>query len=254
MGRLLPNHLFEPLLKNILYKATKVVTNKTHVDSMLKLGIDSSKLWVSSLIAVNTNYFKPDGDIANELPKDKPVILSIGKLAEVKGTYDLLRSFEPLKDEAYLVYITGGPNIEKLSREIRLMKMEESVIVLPPIPPWRVPEFFRGSCCVVHAERDFPIVRHTPILPREIIACGRCFVVSEEIYRKYNFLKDGVNCLVFNPHDHKQFTSMLKKVISDSRLRKAMESEAYSTSSSIENFDEYVKENLKLFESLIRSS
>ena len=239
-------------MKNILHKATKVVTNKTHEKPTLELGINSSKLWFNNLVSVNTNYFKPKGDNAKELPTDRPVILSIGKLAEVKGTYDLLKSFEPLKNEAYLVYITGGPNIKRLLHEIRLMNMEDSVIVLPPIPPWRVPKFFRGSCCVVHAERDFPIVRHTPILPREILACGKCFIVSGEIYQKYNFLRDEINCLVINPHDHGQFTGLLKRAISDSALRETIESEALSTSRSIEKFDEYLNENIYFFENLKR--
>jgi len=252
LGRILPHHLFKTILKSIIIRADKIVTQKSSAKLLLSHGVSKEKLWFNSKVSVNTNYFTPNGKRAANLPRDKPVILSIGKIGNVKGTFDLLRSFAPLKDRAYLVYVTGGPGIEKIQGKIKLLGLKNSVKILPPIPPWQVPDYFRGSRCVVHIERDFPIIFHRPILPREIMACGKCMILSEEMYSKYNFLKDSKNVLVVDPHNHNQLTETLKDIILSDELSNKIGSEALTTSCKIEDFSGYIAENVKLYSSLIQ--
>lgn len=252
IGRIFPNHLFAPFLKVMLNKATRVVTNRTHIKPFEEIGIDSSRLWVNSLVAVNPDYFNPNGALAGCVPTDKPIILNIGKLGLTKGTFDLLKAFVPIKDSAYLLYLTGGPRLDILQQEIKLLGLQDHVIIHPPVPPWRVPEFIRASCCVIHAERDFQIVRHTPILPREVFACGKCFLVSEEIYKKYNYFRAEENVLVTNPHNHKDFTRQLRKIIDNQSLAEKIGAGALKTSGQIEDFSGYVDENIRMYQALIK--
>lgn len=251
LGRILPHHLFETLLKNILARASRVVTQKGSTALMLSLGVSEKRLWFSSKDSVNTLYFSPEGETEKLLPLDKPVILAMGKLGEVKGTFDLLRSFVPVKDKAYLAYVTGGPNIEGFKKEVRLLGIEDSVKMFCPVPPWRVPDIIRGCRVFVHAERDFPIIKHRPIIPREIMACGKSMILSQEMYGRYDFLKTDKNVITVNPHNHQQFTEALEKVVTDEAFSKEIGAAALATSVEIEDFPGYVKSNEELYNSVI---
>lgn len=252
ISRLLPYPLFEPLLKQVLLKADKVITYRSSRDTFLSYGVPKEKLWFNEKVSVNTDFFSPGGLVANELPEDKPVILSIGKIATVKGTFDLLRSFVPFKEEAYLVFITGGPRLDVFQEEVRVLGLESAVRIFPPVAPWRIPYYLRGATAVVHAERDFPIAIHRPISVREGMACGKCMLLSEEMFEKYYFLKAGENVLTTDPHNHGHFSSQLRYILDNPAAVEEISSRARDTSLEIEDFEGYIDATIELYESMVK--
>ena len=75
------------------------------------------------------------------------------------------------------------------------------------MPPWKIPSIIKRSTCVVIPERDFPVVQHTPILPREVMAVGKCMILSNELYakRRSQDMKDEENVLVVNPKNKDKY-------------------------------------------------
>src|ERR1051325_1402668 len=51
---------------------------------------------------------------------------------------------------------------------------------LPPLAPWRVPEFIRRCDAVAYLEHDFRIKEHLAVPPLEILAAGARLCASPE--------------------------------------------------------------------------
>jgi glycosyltransferase involved in cell wall biosynthesis len=254
LGILLPHPLFEPLLKKILLKADKIITYRPCLSLFSKFRIPEEKFWFNDKVSVDTISFSPEGPIAEELPVDKPIIMSIGKIGPVKGTYDLLEAFVPFKNSAYLVFVTGGPGLEFLKIQIERLGLNDAVKIFPPVPPWKIPNYFRAATLAVFAERDFPIVFHYPISIREGLACGCCLLISEELFGKYRFLERGKNVLTVNPHDHEHFIAQIKFALDNPKMVEEMGMRARETALRVENFDDYVNTNIEFYSNMINKS
>jgi len=117
------------------------------------------------------------------------------------------------------------------------------------LPPWKIPSLLRAVTCVVIPERDFPIALHSPILPREVMAVGRCLILSSDLYRKRISpkIKDKENVLVVDPKDINAFSTTLRKVIQNPDLAEEIGERARAVSEEIENFDEYIEKTIFLY-------
>ncbi|MFT3775185.1 MAG: glycosyltransferase [Minicystis sp.] len=126
-----------------------------------------------------------------------------------------------------LVTLSNGREKSKFLQAIRDAGLSECTWVLPFIPHWRVPEFIRACTAVCFLERKFPVEIHTPSLPREVMACGTCLVLSGEIadkpYVAAAGLRDGENVLVVqDPSNIDQLSAALDRVITDPERARAI--------------------------------
>ncbi|MFC4016005.1 glycosyltransferase family 4 protein [Nonomuraea purpurea] len=156
------------------------------------------------------------------LPADAPVIAVYGKLGEFKGSFDLLRALRRLHDGGRrfsLLVLGGGRDRQAFNEAVRESGLASVTWTLPFLPSWRVPELLRRADAVCVLEREFPVAIHTPSQPTEVLAAGRCPVVSAEIAGKQspeNALRDGVNALVVrDPRDTDCLSGVLSRVIDD---------------------------------------
>jgi hypothetical protein len=126
-----------------------------------------------------------------------------GKLGERKGSFALLSAMEHLKQQGLNVGVVamahGGPEVEQRFRhEVLARGLVDRVLQIPFVPHWRVPDFLRGCLAVCCLEQGFPIAHHTPIIPLEVLSCGKCLVGSSEIIRKipdHERLPNGYACV-----------------------------------------------------------
>jgi glycosyltransferase involved in cell wall biosynthesis len=153
-----------------------------------------------------------------------------GKVGEFKGTYDILGLFKRLTEAGHkfnVLWIPSG-DAQVLSRffcELRGIRDDLSnIVVLPPVAPWRIPEFLARCDIACVLEREFPIDTHHPRLPREILASGTALVVSKEIADKQSFcnnLVDGKNCVVVpDPQNIDGAASKIAPLLETERYRK----------------------------------
>lgn len=158
-----------------------------------------------------------------------PVIGVYGKVGQVKGTFQLCDALDGLAQRGipftFLLLACGRPETlqalhSRLSAAPALM---ERTLVLPPLPPWRIPEFLRYcdiTCCL---ENRFPVSFHNPRLPREILACGSLLFVSEEVANKQPFsssLVSGKNCvIVHDPNDPEELTRQIQHTLGSGEMK-----------------------------------
>lgn len=173
-----------------------------------------------------------------------PVIGTYGKIAEVKGTYQLIDALDQLvEDGVPLVYrALWSASPRRFAHAFRHLTSKPNLkgrtVILPPLPPWQVPAFIRSCSAVAFLENKFPIDFHGPQIPREVLASGRALVVSGEIYEKLFFqdqLVSGVNVMrVDDPDNVQQLAEVIRTVIVDLELRNSLAHHGKTLSRAVE--------------------
>jgi glycosyltransferase involved in cell wall biosynthesis len=258
--RLLPSPYLNTLFKSIFEKVDAIITNPEMKERFLNLGIPESKLIIEQRVPIDLTAFNPDVepfDLSKYTDKDienLPIITYIGKItywSKTKGVYELLEACQNIKDEFLLLFVANGKKLKKFQIAVREKNLEDRVLFLNFVPPWQVPSIIRRSTCVVALEKeDSPtIAYHTPNLPAEVMATGKCLVLSMQLYNKepYKNLVDGESVLVVNPNDVEQLRKTLKKVIKNSEEAEKIGLEACKVSEKIEKFDEYIDRTIQLY-------
>jgi hypothetical protein len=209
VGRLLMHPQMRGLYDHILAKATRIVTGGIMAKRFLESGIDRSQLFLEDDFRVPDSIFCPEGDVLDltklltEAGDDLSLASTLGagvclrsqvlgvygKLGESKGTYDLLHAVKHLRKRGHaLTLVVMGHGFQQTETEFRQrivdLDLTDSVIQVPFVPHWRVPEFIRMCDAVCFLERDFPIGFHAPTVPREVFACAKCLIGSSEVLQR----------------------------------------------------------------------
>jgi glycosyltransferase involved in cell wall biosynthesis len=220
-GRLWRHPQFEPLYDHVLRSAEIVVATGVVAERAVARGIDPARIAAAGF-SLPDDLFTPFGpalDVAalrrefagTDEPQrlwggfapDRLFFGVYGKFGERKGSFALLAALERLKRagiEIGLVALARGhAEIEaEFRRQVESRDLFDRVLQIPFLPHWRVPEFLRSCLAVCCLEQDFPIAHHTPIVPLEILLCGKCLVGSAEVIRKlpdYHRLPNGYGCV-----------------------------------------------------------
>jgi hypothetical protein len=191
---------------------------------------------------------------SNPIDPSKPTIGIYGKVGLVKGSYDLVAALSKLKRDGLdfnFLAMTQGTQGERFANYVREAGMEDRTWILPFLPHWKAPGFIKACTAVCYLERDFPIAIHGPMVPREILACGKCLILSDEILKKQFYrdrLADMENLLVVkNPKDHDELAGKLRYVIEDPKAAARIGTDGHKVSVSIENFTGFIDGYEKLF-------
>jgi glycosyltransferase involved in cell wall biosynthesis len=241
VGRLWQQPELASLYDCIFKTADAVICGGPVAEMMKAKGVDEGRLFTKQGAARISDLIKPEGpqldvegvfQLARSDPRmasllygeyipDRPYIGVYGKLGEAKGTYALMRALQVLKNEnrdfGLLLMGHASPwNADNLRAYWESLGLEDRIVQIPFLPHWRVPEFLRKCLAVCCLEQDFPIVFHTPVIAKEVLASGTCLVGSTEVLHKArsNSLIDGFNCLaVRNVNDIDQLSGALRSVL-----------------------------------------
>jgi glycosyltransferase involved in cell wall biosynthesis len=222
-GRLWHHPQFEALYDHVLRSAAVVVASGTVARRAIARGVEPNRIAPGGGYRLPDDLFVPEGaridlarlrseverDIAlrselwGRFPADRPYFGIYGKLGDKKGSFALLEAFRKLKlaglDVGLIALAHGKPEIEARFRaRAEELDLTDRILQIPFIPHWRVPEFLRSCLAVCCLEQDFPITIHSPIVPLEVLLCGRCLVGSTEVICKlpgYERLPDRYGCI-----------------------------------------------------------
>jgi glycosyltransferase involved in cell wall biosynthesis len=222
-GRLWHHTQFEALYDHVLRSAAVVVAGGSVAQRAIGRGVEPNRIALGGGYSLPDDLFVPEGPridlvrlrseverdtaLCSELwgtfPADRPYFGIYGKLGDNKGSFALLDALRKLKlaglDVGLIALAHGKPEIEARFRaRAEELDLTDRILQIPFIPHWRVPEFLRSCLAVCCLEQDFPIRIHSPIVPLEVLLCGRCLVGSTEVIRKlpgYERLPDRYGCI-----------------------------------------------------------
>ena len=252
LGRLGANPHLRPLISALLKKADAVVAQPAAREKLKALGAPAGRMRCIPL-SVDTGAFNP-GAAPAELgaPEGVPVVTFIGKTTKGKGIWELLRAAARVKEDFRLLFVSSG--MAELPRLRLPAALRRKLLFKRFVPPWKVPGIIRASRCVVMPEHRFPVRGHSPVLPREVLACGTCLMLSGELNAKMagGPLRHGESALVVDPTDTENLGAKLRSVIRDEGLARQIGSEGHRLSKKLEDFDRYLAANERLYRKLAR--
>jgi glycosyltransferase involved in cell wall biosynthesis len=258
LGRLMKQRDLSTAYREVLKAADCVWAGLSDKEPFLAMGVKEERIWqnrpsrvppifnpeaepldlnrlLARLAAIESDHIR--NLLVNTTPIDmsRPTIGIYGKVGEVKGSFDLLAALGMLKRKGLdfnLVALTQGRALEGFKRAIAENSLQDRVWVLPFIPHWKMPRFIRACTAVCFLERDFPISFHGPTVPKEVLACGTCLILSGEIADKQPVLKkrfiDGENLLIVDdPKEHIDLAARLSLVIEAPDRARAIGREGY---------------------------
>jgi glycosyltransferase involved in cell wall biosynthesis len=253
--------------KEVLRSASAVITRRPLKSRFWGLGVHPNRVLEDVPYSVPTKVFHPSAEpldtrrlsrlaLSNaeslsqsesRFDRKVPTIGCYGKIGKAKGTFDLIAALGQLANEGcefQFLAMIGTAQAQVLAPILREAGLSEKSCLLPFLPNWRVPSFIRTCTAVCFLERDFPIAIHGPIVPREILACGTCLILSREIASKNQYhgpLNSGENMIIVeDPKVHNDLASALRDAISDAERTEAIGKRGLYLSRSIEDFEGYV--------------
>jgi len=264
IGKLYASSEYHTLFEEIFKKVDKIITIPPMKDMFLSLGIPESRIAFDEKVSVDTNAFHPGvspfplAEYTNREIPVCPIITFIGKINyywQTKGLGEMVEAVEGIRDDFLLLFVANGNGLQEFQGLIKEKGLEERSIFIGFVPPWKIPSIIKLSTCVVVAERDFPIKHHVPIIPREVMAVGKCLVLSEELASKgcYGNLVDGENVLLVDPKKIKQFRAKIEDIVRHPDKAERIGQSAYEHSRKIETFDEYIDYTINLYSSLLEN-
>jgi len=133
---------------------------------------------------VNTSVFFPIGkkDAREELGLgNKHIIISVGRLHEDKGHYELINAIKLIKNEfpdILLIIIGKGPEYDNLVNVIRGLKLEQNVKIIEYVPKREKLRLFYNAADLMVILRPNELFPNFTVL--ESLACGVPVVHSSE--------------------------------------------------------------------------
>jgi len=260
MNRLLSSPYLETLFTSIFKKVDKIVTYPNTKEKFLSFGVPEENIFLNTKVSVDTRAFNPEvkpidlSFYTNQNIDNLPIITYIGKIGITKGIYELAEAASKIKENFLLLFVSKGKNLDGFKQVIEKLGLKSKALFIDFVPPWKIPSVIKRSTCVVIPERDFPVVQHTPILPREVMAVGKCLILSEELYvkRRSIDIQDKENILVVDPKNIEQFRTTLEKIIKQPDYAEKIGQRAWIVSKKIERFDVYIEEMINFYANLIK--
>lgn len=265
--------------KEMLRAADGVITIRNLTRRFIGMGIRKERIIPDVPFSLPTHIFSPNAfplpvhDLVKEINDYRlqdskyifddtiPTIGVYGKVGIAKGSYDLVHALAMLKKEGLqfnFLTMLQGDRMEQFQQTVHDCGLEDRTQMLPFLPHWRVPNFIRTCTAVCFLERDFPIAIHGPLIPREVLSCGTCLILSREIVEKQRYrdkMVNGKNILtVSDPRDHDELAAQLRAVIACPERAVEIGAQGYHLTSQIENFPTFIDGYVALFDRFNRNS
>ena len=212
-----------------------------------------------SLVTVIPNGVSSSDFSPSPLPPREgrvPVLLYIGTLADWQGLEVVIRALPKiLEQQAVRLYIVGrGRSRQRkiLSRHIRKLGVEGSVIVQPAVPHHEVPALIAESdiCIAPLGLNDRNVTQGAcPIKVLEYMASSRPLIASNmPIVRE--LVREDVDALLFSPNDPDDLARQVLTLLNDVELSQRLADSATERALTKFTWHESQKKLVKVYEKL----
>ncbi len=238
------------LLREKVLGARHVVTctrfNKTHIERLIGQSLDGQMSYVKHGLEL-AKYHPPNGSTNGHPTNGRPIILSVGQLAERKGLDQLIRSCGDLRDQGYkfACHIVGqGPRRPQLEALIDQLQLNEMVTLHGALPHEAVIDHYRRATmfvlpCLQTKDGD---VDGIPNVLAEAMAM-QLPVVSTNLSAIPELVHDGQNGLLVPPEDMPALSGAVARLLKQPELCKELGRNGRR--SVLETFD--VEQNVRRF-------
>ena len=262
--KLFSSNSYKTIFKSIFQKVDKIATINQYKEIFFSLGIKESIIDFNDRISIDTDAFNPNinpfqlTDYIKDTVTECPIITYIGKINyywQTKGLCELIESVKNIKSDFRLLFVANGKGLIEFKNLIKKKNLEDKSIFMDFVPPWKIPSIIKLSTCVIAPDKEFLVPDNIPILPREVMAIGKCMIISNELLSKkyYCNLIDGENVLAIDPKNLAQFSSVMKEVIRDPKIALRIGEKAYQHSIQFENFNGYIDHTVEIYRALINN-
>jgi glycosyltransferase involved in cell wall biosynthesis len=233
------------LLREKILEARHVATctlfNKTHLESVIGQDLGHKISYIHH--GLDLSKYQSGLPVSN----GRPLILSVGQLAERKGFPYLIRACRELKDQGYdfACHIIGrGPQGQELEDLISRLSLEDRVVLCGALPHEQVIEEYRRSImfvlpCVKSRDGNMDGI---PNVLAEAMAMQRP-VISTCVSAIPELVTDEVNGLLVPPGDDTALLAAMRRLLDDPVLRQSLGRKGRE--SIVSSFD--VEENVRHF-------
>jgi glycosyltransferase involved in cell wall biosynthesis len=212
------------------------------------------------LVTVIPNGVSPSDFSPSPLPEREgrtPVILYIGTLADWQGLEIIIKALPNVleqKDVQLKIVGRGRSRQRKiLSKQIRKLGLEGSVIVQPAVPHHEVPGLIAEAdiCVAPLGLNDRNVTQGAcPIKVLEYMAASRPLVASNmPIVRE--LVREDVDALLFSPNDPEDLARQILALLNDVELSKRLAESATERALTRFTWHESQKKLLKVYDDLL---
>lgn len=198
--------------------------------------------------AVDTARFDPDrlrtpSDCRSELglPKDRPLVVMVGRLQAWKGFHVLIEAMRSIREvvpEAMAVLVGGEHEGEpgyaaSLDRRTEELGLRDAIRITGFVPHETIPRYMQAGDVIVHASIGEPF----GIVVVEAMALGKPVVAANE-GGPATVIRDGVDGLLVPPTEPRALSLGISRILRDSAFadRLGRKARQRSTLFSIEQF------------------
>lgn len=264
INKLFSSNSYKTIFKSIFQRVDKIITIPQYKKMFLSLGVKESALDLNDRISIDTDAFNPGvnpfqlSDHINGTRFKCPIITYIGKINyywQTKGLYELIEAVKNIKADFRLLFVSNGKGLAEFKNLIKEKNLENKSIFIDFVPPWKIPSIIKLSTCVIVPDKEFLIPNSFPILPREVMAIGKCLMISSELFSKkyYGNLIDGENVSVVDPKNLSQYSKVIKEVIRDPEIALRIGEKAFQHSIQFENFNGYIDFVIGIYGTLLNN-
>ena len=262
IGKLFKSVSYSSLFKSLFQRVDKILTYPQLQELFLAMGIPEYRISIDDKVVVDTRAFNPQVDpfpLSESTDKKFtgcPIITYIGKINyywQSKGLLELVKAAKDIKEDFLLLFVSNGRGLKDFKMLLETEGLMKKSLFLNFLPPWKIPSVIKLSTCVVVPEREFPIQYHIPILPKEVMAVGKCLILGKEIAHNqyYGDLIDKENVLLVDPKNIPGFRNVIEFVIRNPEEVAEIGRRAYETSKEVDDFNEFIDYTLEQYTSLI---
>jgi glycosyltransferase involved in cell wall biosynthesis len=257
--RIFRNENFHQIILELFKNADLMVASKNlfKTNPNIRNEIEKNKIAVGNFFGFSREEFSPEVEKADlkkefglEITAEIPVITYIGKYGKNKGVDELLEALSEIKDNFFLLLISGGRERGLLEKKIRSFpSLNEKYCITGFVAPWKIPSIIKRSSLTVQLENNFPIDIHMPIQPLESFSVGTPVILSLEIFNKYDKifnLVNGKSVLAVDPSDIKMLREKIELFLRNSSLRDSLGKEALNLVE-INDFRKSINNNIELY-------
>ncbi|MEN6293488.1 MAG: glycosyltransferase, partial [Methanobacterium sp.] len=219
VNNFMKNLPFRMLIQFSLNNSAQIITvSKDLAENIKSLHINHEKITILRN-SVNIQQFKP---IKNKnirykhgIGKEDILVLFVGYLDVFKGIFELVDSFNEIKQENIKLMIVGtGPKKYELKDRVHKLGLEKTVIFTGNLKPEEMHNYYQAADI-------FTLPSYTEGLPISILEAMSCGtpVIATNVGGIPEIIDDNINGFIIPPKNKKILKDKLNILIKDAKLR-----------------------------------